>query len=187
MVKVGFAVMICLLGCPSIISVSSTLIAASVSRVYNKPGVFSSPNRACEASLKISEMGGFLNLFICRQSGKCVDPDVAKDVTGIAWLNGNNLVYTVSPIYGKPGIFLLTCASGKTKRIIGPKTINKAYPDGADYFELQGASSSDSKIYFYYAPDIDLVDFNKFRSREFLYEVRLDGAGFGKARIKGSR
>lgn len=106
----------------------------------------------------------------------------AKDVTGIAWISDNDLVYTVSPIYGQPGIFLFDCASMQTKRILGPKNADTAYPDGTDDFELQSVSFDRvKKLFFFYAPNVDQVDFKKFRTKDFLYQINLDGTGFRRA------
>jgi hypothetical protein len=105
-----------------------------------------------------------------------------EDVTGMAWLAGHTLVYTTSPIYGIPGLFTYSCDSMKAKRIVAPRTKTKAYPDGEDYFELQGTSTKGpTTVFFYYAPNVNSVDFNVLRTPTFLYEVRLDGSEFRKA------
>jgi hypothetical protein len=103
---------------------------------------------------------------------------VIEDVTGVAYLRNDSLVFTVSPIYGKPGIFIYDCMSKEMAQIVRPQTIDEAYPDGADYFELQSVRGR--KVYFYYAPDVDSTDFTKFRSEGSLYEVNTDGSGFRK-------
>lgn len=142
----------------------------------NRPGKYRAPGGKCQVSLQTSSMGGHLDL---RRKAATV----AQDVTGIAWASQNILIYTVSPIYGKPGVYALDCKLGRIRRIFGPKTFNKAYPEGADYFELRGlrGSNSGTIIYFYYAEDVDKVDFNRFRIRDFLFQIRLDGKQFKKA------
>ncbi|MBW2058022.1 MAG: hypothetical protein JRJ26_11050 [Deltaproteobacteria bacterium] len=113
---------------------------------------------------------------------------LVRDITGIAWISKHYLIYSVSPIYGQPGIFLLDCRSLETKTIVGPRNISKAYPNGSDYFELQSFSRDLSgTIYFYYAPDVDQVDFVQFRTNAFLYQVNLDGTEFSKTRQKEER
>jgi hypothetical protein len=132
--------------------------------------------------INVSGQGGFKQLGISRaadQHGK--EKLEVNDVSGMAWIANDQLVYTVSPIYGKPGVFLFDCASLQAKRILGPKTTDKAYPDGADYFELQSVSSDAKKILFFYAPNVDQVDFKKFRTKDSLYQINLDGTSFRKA------
>ncbi len=142
-----------------------------------RPGTFSSPNGKCEASLKTSDRGGFL-MLTTGQDGRIS----VNDVTGMIWAADRTLVYTTSPIYGKPGLYVFDCDSSHVKRIVSPGTITKAYPDGADYFELQGISRGDPAIVnFYYAPDVDKVDFNTFRAPANLFQVRLDGTNRKKA------
>jgi hypothetical protein len=139
--------------------------------LIKRPGTFSSPNGQCEVTLKISERGGFLILT----TGKNVRSSV-NDVTGMIWASDKTLVYTTSPIYGKPGVYIIDCNSNHMKRIVSPWTITKAYPDGADYFELQSITRGNpTVVHFYYAPDVDSVDFEKFRTPAYFFQVRLDG------------
>lgn len=151
--------------------------------IYPRPGildagaVYETQKGRCTVSLQISDMGGHVLLAL---PSKVHQKQVIKDVTGVTYRSNDSLVFAVSPIYGKPGVSLYDCVSQRKKQIVKPRTINKAYPDGADYFELQDVR--DSKIYFYYAPDVDSTDFTKFRSQEFLYEVNVDGSGFRKSR-----
>jgi hypothetical protein len=102
--------------------------------------------------------------------------DTIHDVTGIAWATPNMLVYSVSPIYGKPGIYIYDCIGQASRQIVAPKNMNNAYPDGADYFELYGMDGS--KILFYYTNDVDSLDFSEFRNRSLLFGVNLDGSNF---------
>ncbi len=167
----SFLFVVLILGC------LSPHIAPLNVHVARQPGFYLSPNGQCKALLEVSERGGFLNLSIKSTSDGA--SDVSRDISGITWISRNELVYTVGPIYGRPGIFLFNCDLMQTKQILGAKTIKKGYPSGADYFELQGFSSN--KIYFYYSPDVDLVDFNRFRDESFLYQINLDGTELGKA------
>lgn len=97
-----------------------------------------------------------------------------KDVTGVAFAGDAKVVYTVSPVYGKPGVFLFDCASRRLVTLVRPRFFNHAYPDGTDYFELSKASGND--IYFYYAPDVDSADFAALRTEAHLYRVDLQGS-----------
>jgi hypothetical protein len=153
--------------------------AASQPAVIRQAGKFSSPDGTCLASLEASEQGGFLVLTFPRGGNYKV-----LDVTGITWASDKVLIYSASPLYGHPGIYLYSCGSRKTKRLVAPRTLNKAYPEGADYFELQRISlTNPTIIYFYYAPDVDKEEFKNFRSTSHLFEVHLDGTGFRKAQV----
>jgi hypothetical protein len=67
------------------------------------------------------------------------------------------------------------------KRIVAPRTTSKAYPDGADYFELQSVSLGRGPVaYFYYAPDVDKQDFENLKKPTNVFRVNLDGTGFRK-------
>jgi hypothetical protein len=151
--------------------------AAEIQReAIKRAGEFSSPDGTCLASLEPSDQGGFLVLTFPRGRN-----DRILDVTGIAWASDRVLVYTTSPLYGHPGIYLYNCGSRKTKQLVAPRTVVKAYPEGADYFELQRISiNSPTIIYSYYAPDVDKEDFKNFRTVSHLFEVHLDGTGFKK-------
>lgn len=130
----------------------------------------------CKISLEVSQMGGFQILTLTStQAGKNTK---VNNVTGVAYHAKDSLVFTVGSVYGKPGVYLYNCISKQQKRIVNPRTINKDYPYGADYFELQDVRGND--IYFYYTPDVDSTNFTSFRSGEFLHEVRMDGTGFRK-------
>jgi hypothetical protein len=148
-----------------------------IREVVAKPGIFQPHNGKCQAEIAISGLGGFKILFI-RQMDAMTSQET-KDITGIAWLTDSVLVYTVSPIYGNPGVYMFDCTTKETKRIIAPKNINAIYPNGADYFELYRLSAD--KVHFYYISDVDSIDFKGFRSQTFLFQSNLDGSEFKKA------
>jgi hypothetical protein len=168
----GVPVLTLLLGAYSLVANAlQTIPRPGGQEIIKTPGTFNSPNGKCEVTLKTSERGGFLILTMDKN-----DPSSVNDVTGMIWASDKTLVYTTSPIYGKPGIYVFDCDSNHVKRIVSPGTITKAYPDGADYFELQDISREYPLIvYFYYAPDVDKVDFNKFRTPAYFFQVRLNG------------
>jgi hypothetical protein len=146
-----------------------------------RSGSLQSPNGRCKANLQVSVEGGFLVLSVTSPTARSAE---LSDVTGIAWIDREMLIYTVSPIYGKPGLFLLDCRSMQTKRVIGPRSIGVSYPDGADYFELTGISGSSGKIYFYYSPDVDRTDFRVFRITKNLCFVGIGDLPQKSARDK---
>ena len=148
-----------------------------IGQVVAKPGIFQPRNGKCQAELLTSGLGGFTILSI-RQMDSLVAQEI-KDVTGIAWVTESLLIYTVSPIYGNPGVYLFSCTTKETRRIVAPKNINDSYPNGADYFELHRLSAD--KVYFYYTPDVDTVNFKEFRSQTFLFQSNLDGTEVQKS------
>lgn len=155
----------------------SSVSAVPLRQVITQDGPYKSVAEGCQIVLEISEMGGYLELTINPPS-----THLFKDITAIAWVSPDVLLFTVSPIYGKPGVFLFNCVSKQIRRIVGPKTTNKSYASGADYFELHGFSkTNDQEFYFYYAPDVEAIDFSRFRTEEYLFRSRLDGTGFHKA------
>lgn len=146
----------------------------------DKLGTYISPGGGYTALLEHGEGDMSVLTIVSKSDGrrsKSIDA-----VTGIIWISENKLLYAVSPIYGIPGIFIFDCRKMKTKRILGPKTFYKGYPDGADHFELK--EFSEGTIYFYYSPDVDSTDFYEFRTKEYLYQMNLDGTGFKKVQDK---
>lgn len=123
-------------------------------------------------------MGGFLVLSFGRSEGISVN-----DVTGMLWASDHELVYTTSPVYGMPGVYVFDCNLSSMRRIVAPRTLNAGYPDGADYFELKEISRDNRlTVYFYYVPDVDRADFKNLRNPDNLFQVSLDGTGFQKVR-----
>lgn len=156
-------------------SSEATVKIEQLSQVFKALGTYKSPSAKCPISLTISDKGGFTQLQL---QSKSQDKKVVNDVTGVAYISNERLVYTTSPIYGTPGVFIYDCVSKNIRRIVGPKKIDKAYPQGADYFELYGIEKN--KIYFYYSSDVDQINFDSFRTREFLFEVLVNGSALKK-------
>lgn len=117
-----------------------------------------------------------MQLFLPSNSKKT---RIIDDITGAIYVTERLLAYTVSPIYGRPGVYLYDCLSREIKRIVKPNRIDKAYPDGSDYYELHGFEGN--RINFYYVLDVDAADFHNFRTTENLYEVSIDGSGLRKS------
>jgi hypothetical protein len=153
---------------------SFALVSCSVTAsAVKEQGFYPSPAKVCDAELRVSAQGGFLQLFV--QTGNGEPIHVADDVTAFMWIDGNTMVFSASPVYGKPGIFEVACAADagrpRSTTLVAPKNFNAAYPDGVDYFELRGIKGDN--IEFYYAADVDSIDFSRFRSEEHLNSVRL--------------
>jgi hypothetical protein len=151
---------------------------SEINQVISHVGEFVSPDGTCRATVKTSSLGGFMVLTFDTILGRRID-----DVTGIAWVSPKSLVYTTSPTYGHPGVYTYDCESKRVKRLVAPRTLDEAYPQGADYFKLQGVSDgSRTTIFFYYVPDVDAMDAANVERPIHLFQVHLDGAGFRKAR-----
>lgn len=151
---------------------SFAFIACSMATTALKEqGSYPSPGKMCIAELTVSTQGGFLQLSVQSFSGKLVH--MADDVTGFLWLNEKSLVFSSSPIYGKPGIFEVTCVHEQPslRMLAGPKNINLSYPHGADYFELKEINGR--SLHFFYGTDVDCIDFNEFRTEKYLHSIEL--------------
>jgi len=140
--------------------------------VFNKPGRYRDAGGVCSLRVSISPMGGFTRLHLLVGAGRRAI--TVNDVTGIAFLNNGKVAYSVSPSYGKPGIFLFDCIKKARTRLVAPRNMNRAYPDGTDYFELSKAASNE--LFFYYVPDVDKAEFTKFESAANLYSVDMAGS-----------
>lgn len=129
--------------------------------VFTKPTVFET--HECAVSLTLNENGGYLTALVShRQSAPDIRPLLLRDVTGVGILTGHSLIATTSPIYGRPGLYLLDCREGTERLLVAPRTIDAAYPHGADYFELVGRDQD--KISYYYTRDVEVTDFSIFRN-----------------------
>ena len=123
------------------------------------------------AKITVSNLGGFKVCEIV-EAGKLIYR--VKDINGLIWISKTEILYSVSPIYGKPGIFVFDCKLRRKKAIVKPANFNTAYPDGADYFELKEYLFSEKAFSYYYAVDIDLVDFKIFRNEKSLLLKRFE-------------
>ena len=158
-------------------------VGAPSHTLIKQPGSYLSPDGTCRVALSVASMGGF---WVLRSGGEARGRLRVDDVNGMAWVGRHTLAYTTSPIYGVPGVYVYACGAPSPKRIVGPRTLSKAYPDGQDYFELHRVTTKEPiTLYFYYAPNVDKVDFTKFRTPASLYQVRLDGSNFGRVQNAG--
>jgi hypothetical protein len=122
--------------------------------ILEGPGEYPSRDSTCIAEVRISSTGGFRVLSVRAQQRQV--RTAIDDLTALAWLPDGRLIYSTSPIYGKPGIYVLDCVSGKVSRIVGPRTKVKGYPDGADYFAISSVRKARGfVIEYYYAENID--------------------------------
>lgn len=145
----------------------STTVPNRDIRAVVERGTYHSVDKRCQVELDISGMGGGKALILLGPptSKKMV---IAEDVTGFVWVDPKTLTYSVSPIYGKPGLFRFDCESKQTEVLVAPRTKSASSPDGSDYFELEGASSSTGEVCYFYGEDVEKIDFKAFRSPEHL-------------------
>lgn len=141
-----------------------------------KSGVYKSPTGKCVVRVMISPKGGHKILHLTNGL------EDVSDVSGLGWLSRSSLAYSVSPVYGKPGIYVYNCDQKRVARIVAPRKTDGHYPHGAEYFELKVVSNG--RIYFYYAPDVDEINFRSFRTKSFLHSVNSDGSDFRKITSK---
>jgi len=154
-----------------LISSFAVIACSSATTALKERGSYPSPGDMCTAVLKVSPQGGFLQLSIQSNTGKLVH--MADDITGFLWIDEKSLVFSSSPIYGKPGIFEVICDRDQPtlKMLVAPKNVSSAYPDGADYFELK--ETKGRHVQFYYGADVDSIDFNEFRTEKYLRSMVL--------------
>src|SRR5947209_12757562 len=81
-----------------------------------KNGVYKSPTGQCSVTLSGNAMGGHKLLQLPTSAQM-------QDVSGLDWLTDSKLVYSVSPIYGQPGIYVYDCVRQKNRRIVAPRNI----------------------------------------------------------------
>ena len=133
-------------------------------------GKHRSPGGACEVRISTSKENGARELSLVQPKSALV----TEDLTGAVWLDANTLVYSVSPIYGRPGLFELDCRSARTRIIVAPVTKDEGYPDGADYFELISVDPRKRRACFYYLLDVDSANFTGLRTPEHIRCVHLE-------------
>jgi hypothetical protein len=99
------------------------------------------------------------------------------DLVNYRWTqDGRWLVYAVSPIYDVPGIFSYDTQMAITRRLVAPRTLTHAYPDGADYFVICTLEPRDAGQYlitYIRLPHVDKIDFAHFPTHAPQDSVRL--------------
>lgn len=140
-----------------------------LNRVFKQPSQTSIKGKTCQIRLSVSEMGGFLILLL-GENNKTPQYKI-EDVTGVGWLTEDIIIYSVGSIYGKPGIYKYNCKTHKIVQLIEAENQNKEYPSGADYFEIRELSAPIKEVQFYYAADVDKVDFKNFRREENIRKI----------------
>ncbi len=144
-------------------SVSPTQISKS-EVVIDPMGFYQTDNAVCRFEVKIDGMGGFRMLNMSIQ-GKEVS---ISDVTAVGVVKADQIIISISPVYGKPGIAQLDCIGGEVREIVKAKHKSKTYPNGSDYFQL--SKIFENEISYLYFPDMDQADLSK---RDQVERVRV--------------
>jgi len=151
---------------------SNGIAQGKLLKAESNPGLYLSKNKKFQFELSVSGMGGFL---ILSAGPVNQEPKIkVDDVTGVIWLSERVLVSSVSPIYGRPEVFMFDCQTGEIKVLVKPETINQPYPDGEDYFELMGLSEGKREILYFYSKSVENVDLKNFRNETNLRRFRVD-------------
>jgi hypothetical protein len=169
----GFLMAVLLLFTSSQVCLADAVVPGDA---YRAPGEYPAPNGPCTAVLVNDDMGGASSLHIW--NGTTPKVDRVNNVTGLAWLDDDLLVYTAGPEYGKPGLYLFGCETGRTAQLLPRPSLSYTSPHGTDYFELFAVEiRSAFVIWYYYAPDFNWIDFDEFRVRENLKSFVLNLSG----------
>lgn len=154
---------------------STKLMLGKVIKEEKAMGVYALPkNKEILVEMTINGMGGFKELKLIKTKDATVLAEL-NDVTGFGLLDKRTLIVTTSPIYGKPGLYALDTVTGKVKTLMEAKNKTAGYPEGADYFELQKIDNQQKMINYYYAPDVDAVDFTIFREPRNILKCPIYG------------
>lgn len=118
--------------------------------------------------LSVTDIDG-TNRRLCLYGDSAFFDDIES--SRIIWETEENILYFAgSPIYGIPGIYKWDIEENKIERIVKPKNITKAFPDGFDYFVLLSISPNNRYLYYYHSLPEQCTDIQDI---EHLYYVDL--------------
>jgi len=130
---------------------------------YPLPESLPSPSGAWTATLRPHSHDLLKVEIRSRRGGSHVVRAELGDVVSVMWSRDDrSLFYAISPIYGVPGIYVLSLPAGKQRRIVAPSNKTQYYRDGADYFILCSADRlGDGRqvVHYLHFPDVDAMDF----------------------------
>src|SRR5882762_2779099 len=93
-----------------VLSLSISAIAPSKGPI-TRPGNYNNGTGTCPVRITLSGQGGFRVLHLPSHDGM---REVVKDTTAVLFLDDRKIAYSVSPMYGKPGIFVFDCVLKNT-------------------------------------------------------------------------
>lgn len=155
-------------------SYSNELTVVKLGEALTSHGRFALQENACIVNTEINGMGGSLDLTVEKTDKKILGPVI--DISAWGWISEDELIFSVLPVYGKPGLFKFSCREEKLQKLVAAKTITKTSPDGTDFFWLQRLDPKNLLIYYYYHPDLDAVPPKQnLRTDKNLYVIDKDG------------
>jgi hypothetical protein len=124
-----------------------------------------SPDSVWRLAIEVAEAGQRLMRLSERASGRVTWAQTV-DLVGYRWSSDSRwLVYAVSPIYDKPGIYVYDTRMGRSRRVVAARNRSTAYPDGADWFticSLVPRAPGHFLVTYIQLPHVDSVDFAHF-------------------------
>lgn len=132
------------------------ILAASVflplGKVVNAPGKYCVAGS--ESCVTISSVEG--ESLCLTVPGTRARPKHGCDITGLAWISKDEVLFSTSSIYGSPGIYRYRLRPAKEETIVPSRAHDAAYPEGKDFFKL--ISVSENEVTFWYCADIEKLD-----------------------------
>src|SRR6266487_563318 len=87
------------------------------------------------------------------------DRDSVTDVTAVVWVSKSTIVYSVSPIYGDPGIYIRRCDGGRPRRVAGNRKRGAGRAQSNAYYALtkirKGTASGLARVEYWFKSDVD--------------------------------
>lgn len=97
-----------------------------------------------------------------------------SDVNGVLILEDHKLIFSVSPVYGKPGIYQYDCkVSAPPVLMVQPDHVTVEYPEGTDYFKLKQYNNVSGSLEYHYASNVDDIDFYHFTDSTVILTKKL--------------
>ena len=108
-----------------------------------------SPSRACLVKVLQDAGTGRLRARLYAHARLVLD---MPDTREMAWVD-EVLLFAVSPVYGRPGIYVWQCPQLSVRRVVRPTRVSRDHPGGTDYYRLLRIDGE--TLYFAHAPDVD--------------------------------
>jgi hypothetical protein len=177
LISTATAVAVLVAGMAGVVGGGGAVPQPGPTRVFKRMGHYRSPSGRCLAVL-VHDEGDRLALGVAGYKAR-----LSEDVTGIAWIAGDRLVFTSSPIYGVPGLFVYVCGEDSARAVVKSRRSDPGYPDGCDYFELvRVGSGGNPELVFRYFADVDSTGPRGVREGGQLMRIRADGRGLRRVR-----
>jgi hypothetical protein len=91
-----------------------------------------SPSRECLVKVLQDAGNGHLRARLYARARLVLD---IADTREMAWVD-EVLLFSVSPDYGKPGIYAWQCPERRVRRVVEPTRTSHDHPDGTDYYRI---------------------------------------------------